>query len=250
MIMKGVEFMDKDKLIELITKEVMKRIKLTMEENNGKEENSKSNKTILILENSKDLCPIVKKNLDENEISVDSIDNMKDIETYEFILIQNLSNNELINISKGYANSDKEKIIINILLKGKNIYALEKGLEYKNYENTSPRALLEVFKSYKNNLTSFGITFTSLRALITNIKSNKNLKQVCPIEKLEDKLEDKSQDNKCIKKTIDKKLISEIDIKNIEKEGIKEITISKKSIVTPLAKDFARVNNINIKIES
>ncbi|RXI49096.1 hypothetical protein DP130_06710 [Clostridium tetani] len=248
--MKGVEFMDKDKLIELITKEVMKRIKLTMEENNRKEENHKNNKTILILENSKDLCPIVKKNLDENKILVDSIDNIKDIETYEFILIQNLSNNELINISKGYSNSDKEKAIINILLKGKNIYALEKGLEYKNYENTSPRALLEVFKGYKNNLTSFGITFTSLRDLITSIKSNKELKEVCPIEKLESKLEDKSQNNKCIRKTIDKKLISEMDIKNIEKEGIKEITISKKSIVTPLAKDFARVNNINIKIES
>ncbi|RXM57333.1 hypothetical protein DP133_09475 [Clostridium tetani] len=248
--MKGVEFMDKDKLIELITKEVMKRIKLTMEENNRKEENHKNNKTILILENSKDLCPIVKKNLDENKILVDSIDNIKDIETYEFILIQNLSNNELINISKGYSNSDKEKAIINILLRGKNIYALEKGLEYKNYENTSPRALLEVFKGYKNNLTSFGITFTSLRDLITSIKSNKELKEVCPIEKLESKLEDKSQNNKCIRKTIDKKLISEMDIKNIEKEGIKEITISKKSIVTPLAKDFARVNNINIKIES
>ncbi|WP_164971370.1 TIGR02536 family ethanolamine utilization protein [Clostridium tetani] len=242
--------MDKDKLIELITKEVMKRIKLTMEENNRKEENHKNNKTILILENSKDLCPIVKKNLDENKILVDSIDNIKDIETYEFILIQNLSNNELINISKGYSNSDKEKAIINILLRGKNIYALEKGLEYKNYENTSPRALLEVFKGYKNNLTSFGITFTSLRDLITSIKSNKELKEVCPIEKLESKLEDKSQNNKCIRKTIDKKLISEMDIKNIEKEGIKEITISKKSIVTPLAKDFARVNNINIKIES
>lgn len=235
--------MDKDKLIELITKEVMRRIKLTMEENNKKEE---GNKTILILENSKDLCPIVKKNLNENEISVDYIDNMKGIETYEYILIQNLSNNELINISKGYANSDKEKMIINILLKGKNIYALGKGLEYKNYENTSSRALLEVFKSYKNNLTSFGVTFTSLRAIIENIKSNKNLKEVCHREKSEDKL----QNNKCIKKTIDKKLISEMDIKNIEKEGIKEITISKKSIVTPLAKDFARVNNIDIKIES
>ena len=242
--------MDKDKLIELITKEVMRRIKLTMKENSRKEENNESNKTILILENSKDLCSIVKSNLSENKISIDSIDNMKDIEKYEFILIQNLSNNELINISKGYANSNKEKIIINILLKGRNIYALEKGLQYKNYENTCPRPLLEVFKSYKNNLTSFGITFTSLGALTTSIKNNNKLKKVCNIEHSEDKLEDKSQNNKCMGKIIDKKLISEMYMKNIEKEGIKEIIISKKSIVTPLAKDFARVNNINIKIEN
>ena len=80
--------MNKDNLVDIITKEVMKRIKLMMETS------SVSKKSVLILEDTKDLCPIVKGRIEQNEMSVDYIDTMKDIDSYEIILIQNLSNNE------------------------------------------------------------------------------------------------------------------------------------------------------------
>lgn len=234
--------MNNDKLVDIITKEVMNRIKLMMETS------SVSKKTVLILEDTKDLCPIVKGRIEQKEMSVDYIDTMKNIDSYEIILIQNLSNNELVNISKGYGNSPKEKVIIDMLLKGKKLHALEKGLQYKEHESKSPKALLEVFEGYKDKLVSFGIEFKSLGAILGNTKENNNVEILeKPLVKESYKIE-KSDDNQYLSEVLNKRLISEVDIRNLKKEGLKEILISKRSIVTPLAKDFARVNNINIKI--
>ncbi|MBU5591916.1 TIGR02536 family ethanolamine utilization protein [Clostridium sp. MSJ-4] len=234
--------MNKDILVDTITKEVMKRIKLMMDSNSDLE------KRVLILEETKDLCPIVKGKIEEERISVDYIDNMKDINSYEFILIQNLSNNELINISRGYVSSSKESVILDLLLKGKKIYALEKGLQYKKYDSTSPKALLEVFKGYKDKLASFGVEFTSLRSILSK---SKDCKESCVIEKTISAGISKVQevDNNSLSQVLSKRLISEVDVRDLKKEGIGEIIVPKKSIVTPLAKDFARVNNIKIKIE-
>ncbi|MBU3209967.1 TIGR02536 family ethanolamine utilization protein [Clostridium algidicarnis] len=235
--------MNNDNLVDMITREVMKRINVIIETS------STSKKAVLILEDTKNLCPIVKGRIDQNEMSVDYIDTMKDVDSYEIILIQNLSNNELVNISKGYGNSPKEKVIIDMLLKGKKLYALEKGLQYKEHEDKSPKALLEVFEGYKNKLVSFGIEFKSLGAILGNTKENNKIEVLrSPLVKESCKIE-KSDNNKCLSSVLNKKLISESDIKNLKKEGLKEILICKGSIVTPLAKDFARINNIDIKIE-
>ena len=43
-----------------------------------------------------------------------------------------------------------------------------------------------------------------------------------------------------------KRLVSEIDLKNISKMGITKISVSKKTIVTPLALDYARINRLQI----
>lgn len=235
--------MNNEELVENITKEVMKRIKFMMETS------SINKKTVLILEETKNSCQVVKEKIEQNEMSVDYIDTMKDVDSYEIILIQNLSNNELVNISKGYGNSPKEKMIIDMLLKGKRLYALEKGLQYKEHESKSPKALLKIFENYKDKLVSFGIEFKSLRAVLGNTKENNNIevlgkslvKESCNIGN--------SDNNKCLSSVLNKKLISESDIRNLKKEGLNEILICKGSIVTPLAKDFARINNIDIKIE-
>lgn len=136
-----------------------------------------------------------------------------------------------------------------MLLKGKKLYALEKGLQYKAHEDKSPKALLEVFEGYKNKLVSFGIEFKSLRAILGNTKENDNVEALTkPLAKESCKIE-KPDNNKCLSAVLNKKLISEVDIRNLKREGLNEILIYKGSIVTPLAKDFARVNNINIKIK-
>lgn len=43
-----------------------------------------------------------------------------------------------------------------------------------------------------------------------------------------------------------KRLVSEVDLKNISKKGITKISVSKNTIVTPLALDYARINRLQI----
>ncbi|MGL4730287.1 MAG: TIGR02536 family ethanolamine utilization protein [Clostridium sp.] len=232
--------MNNEKLIELITKEVIRRMKSIIEQENTK------NDKVLILEESGNVCPIVKSRLEENSIAVDCIDSMSDISDYKCILIQNISNNELRNIAQGYQNSKKEKAIIDILLKGKQLYALEKGVEYEEYKEIAPKALIDVFEEYKNKIASFGVEFTSLKTVINEVKDKKEDNKVAASKKKETKTTCCDAD----REVLVKKLISEIDIKNLHKDGAKEIIVSKKSIITPLAKDYARINNLVIKFEN
>lgn len=240
--------MNNEKLVELITKEVIRRMKAIIEENN-----SIKNK-ILILEHNENMCPIVKKRLEENNIIADSIDTMKDINEYKCILIQNISNNELRNISQGYGSSQKEKLIVDLILKGEKLYALEKGVEFEEYKDVAPKVLINVFEEYKNKLELFGVVFTSLKSIISNTnKVEKAIKEVVKKEEnIGNNMESIVNEKCCIgnERVLNKKLISEMDIRNLKKEGVNEIIVAKKSIITPLAKDFARINNLVIKVES
>lgn len=226
-----------EELIELITKEVMKRLKTMIEESN------KSNKKLLILEHSKDLCPILSGALKDNNFTIDCLDNMSDIETYEGIILQNISNSELTNLSLTVQGSMKEKVAIEAALKGLNLYAMEKGVEYKKYAATANEALFAAFRNHEEKLKSYGIKFVGLKGLLSSLTGKENIKS--DKEKVSVKVKTKENQLK-----ISKKLISETDLKNLYKDGVNEIVISKKSIVTPLAKDFARINNLLIKLEN
>lgn len=232
-----------EELVELITKEVMNRLKILLEENN------KSKKKLLILEHSKDLCPILSGALNDNNFTIDCLDNMGDIESYEGIILQNISNSELVNLSLTIQGSMKEKVAIEAALKGLNLYAMEKGVEYKKYAATANRVLFNTFKDHEEKLKSYGVNFVGLKGLLSTLKSenvNVSPKKSERNDKSEVSVQIKDEANKSIKK----KLISETDLRNLYKDGVKEVVIPKKSIVTPLAKDFARINKLLIKFES
>lgn len=244
--------MNNEKLIELITEEVMKRLKALIKT----EEN---NKKILILEKKENLCPIVSKFLQENKISIHSLDDMESLENYEAILLQNISNVELVNLSMAQQSSLKEKVAIEALLKGEKVYALEKGLEYTKYKDTANKQLLKVFENHKDQLASYGINFVGLKTLLAGINEESKVKDtfnkttLTEISDEESEKEDKAFCcNKVLEKTelLTKKLVTEVDLRNLLKDGVKNIAISKKSIVTPLARDFARVSKMKINIEN
>ncbi|HCQ89815.1 MAG TPA: hypothetical protein DIU45_08815 [Clostridium sp.] len=232
-------------LVELITKEVMNRLKILLEENN------KSKKKLLILEHSKDLCPILSGALQDNNFIIDCLDNMGDIESYEGIILQNVSNSELANLSLTIQGSMKEKVAIEAALKGLNLYAMEKGVEYKKYTTTANRVLFNTFKNHEEKLKSYGVNFVGLKELLSTLKSeNVNVAPKTERNNKTDKVEVSVQIKDEANRSVKKKLISETDLRNLYKDGVKEVVIPKKSIVTPLAKDFARINKLLIKFES
>ncbi|WP_291578595.1 hypothetical protein [Clostridium sp. UBA6640] len=231
-----------EELVELITKEVMNRLKILLEENN------RSKKKLLILEHSKDLCPILTGALSDNNFIIDCLDNMGDIENYEGIILQNISNSELTNLSLTIQGSMKEKVAIEAVLKGLNLYAMEKGVEYKKYAATANRVLFNAFKDHQEKLKSYGVNFVGLKVLLSTLKGeNVN---ISPKSERKDKSEVSVQIKDEANKSIKKKLISETELRDLYKDGVREVVIPKKSIVTPLAKDFARINKLLIKFES
>ncbi len=77
---------------------------------------------------------------------------------------------------------------------------------------------------------------------IIDVKGN-----IGPLNIVQDKkntLNDNAKDYK-----VEKKVITEEYIKNVVQEGYKRILISKKNIITPLAKDYINKNKISVTIE-
>lgn len=234
--------MSNEQLVELITKEVMSRIQNMMNE-----KASNGRKKILVLEHEKNLCSVLLSVLNEKNYKVDCLDDMKSTDCYDAIIFQGISNKELANLSMGIEGSLKEKTAIEALLEGHEIYSLKSGVEYKKYKAKSNKLFYNMFMGYEEKLNSFGVHQIELKELLASLEAdtatsfNKTDFIRCQSkEPLKEKVSDKIAD------LSEKKLISEVELKNIYKSGIEKVSVSKKSILTPLAMDYVRINKIKI----
>lgn len=236
--------MNNEELVELITKEVMTRLKAMLSK-----DYVSHNKKVLVLERSEDLCPVLTGALRENNYTVDSLDNMGSLNSYEGIILQSLSPKELANLAHGIGGCAKEIAVIDAILGGNRIYSMKKGLQHENFASTANKEFFNLYKSYENKLRSYGVAYVGLRELLGYLSE-----ETTEIEKdaciLEERAIDKAISQQCINdEFVDltkKKLISEVELRNIYKNGINKVLVSKKSIVTPLAMDYARVTKVQI----
>lgn len=236
--------MNNEQLVNLITKEVMIRLNAMLGENNIVDE-----KRVLVLEREDALSPELVSALSEKGYIVDCLDNKKFLNSYEGIILQTITNQEMANISNGIEGSVKEKSVIEALLLGSRIYSLEEGVEYKKFVATSNKQFLSLFMSYKDKLKSYGIHFVELNNLLSFLenKYDCSVKVPCCIETNEVKAPvciENSEHNYV--DLSNKKLISEVELRNTLKAGIKKVLVSRKCVVTPLAIDFARINKLEI----
>ncbi|HCO74875.1 MAG TPA: ethanolamine utilization protein, partial [Clostridium sp.] len=130
--------MNYDKLVDLIVKEVYKKL----EETN---KNIVKHKIAVII-GDVELDPITKSNLDE-EYTVTSY-NEEQLEA-DIAIVSTLSIKSMANIATLTGINEEENFIINMLLAGKKVYVLENGLEYRKYKNTAPRALYNKYLSFE-----------------------------------------------------------------------------------------------------
>lgn len=236
--------MNNEELVDLITKEVMIRLKAMLSD-----KNMFNKKRVLILEHKEALCSVLTSSLEKNNYTVDCIDNMGDLDSYEGIVLQSIKNSELANLSHGIESSVKEKLVIKAIFNGNKIFSMEKGVEYKSFQATSNKLFFNMFKEYEDKLASYGIKFVGLKGLIASLEDKpvERAESICKITSKDDEEVVESKDSK--EGYIDltnKKLVSEVELRNIFKSGIKEVLVSKKSIITPLAMDFARVSKLKI----
>lgn len=232
--------MSNEQLIEVITKEVMARLHTL----NKKDENCK--KKVLVLENKESLSHSLISALSEKNCTVDCLDDVKSIDTFEAIILQSITNGELANLSLGIEGSLKERMAVRALLNGKDVYLLTDKIEYKKYAATSNKLLYNMYIDYENKIKSYGVRFVELKELSACLEGNSCISQNKTLEDNSDIQICNDTDNKNDADLTEKKLISEADIKNAYKNGITSILISPKSILTPLALDFVRTNRLNI----
>lgn len=140
-------------------------------------------------------------------------------ETANTIVIGKLSLKNLFNLSNAiYENEFEEKIIKN-LFDNKEVILLEEALEIMAYENI-PIKMKDLYDKYINIIKTFGVIVSSKEEFINCLTSKEEI--------------------------FDSKLLDFNKIKNLKSKGYRKITVSKRTIITASALEFAREEGINI----
>lgn len=136
-------------------------------------------------------------------------------------------------IGKGYGDHEHTAVILNHLALGKKVCVLEEGIPYRKYAETCPPKLYEKWMSYEEMVKGYGVQFVSRAALFGGIK-----REVPELTKV-------SAAGAC--HVLEQRVVTEKVLSRIPKRSAQAIAISKDAIVTPLAQDYIRQEQLEIK---
>lgn len=167
----------------------------------------------------------------------------KSLKDCSIVIVSVLCMRGLANLAQGNSTSEEERFILKMLMKGKKVYIINSGIEYKWYKNTAPKALYNKYISYEDEITRFGIKIVNNYEdiMVKDVPVKEQEPQKKPMECKLVLLEEEALDLR------GKKLISELDLKKPAINGRKSIIIDRKSIITPLASDFIRICGIEVE---
>lgn len=223
--------MEMNELIAMITKQVKQRL-----------EAAESKKRVLLVESSsspcfKSCCGL----LEDDSFKISDIEEYKtgeNLDSYDLVVVPNLSIKQLSDTALGIVGGSCQKVMIESILKGKKAYIIEEGIEYRKYKAVCPEGFYNMLAEYEARLASFGICIIKSSELQNAIMAGENSNcAVCSGEK-------PLETGKSIK--LDKKIITETDIQKLSRQGFNEIIAGKRTIVTPLALDSIKINNIRL----
>ncbi|MCC0782465.1 TIGR02536 family ethanolamine utilization protein [Clostridioides sp. ES-S-0108-01] len=239
--------MNYDNLVDLIMEEIYKKI------NSNELKVSNKPKAVIVFEQDNN-----KFNLLKDEFEIVEFD--KSIKECEIVIVSRLCMRGLSNIALGNSTSEEERFILKMIMKGKKVYVLDEGIEYKKYKDTAPKALYKKFMSFEDEMCKFGIEIIKdLNTITKNKLSIKNEVSSAIVSKIENtkalnkdtvnltSVESMKIDNEFSLDLRNKKLISEADLRKPTINGVKNILVNKKSIITPLAVDFMRIHHLKLK---
>lgn len=162
-----------------------------------------------------------------------------DPDGYEAVVMFDLTNDALSAIADGHAENGFSRLAIRSILLGKKIYVPTQAIELFNYEATAPKAFFVMMKSKLDFLSSCGVTFCDLNeieALLGDAYAAAEAKPVtCPPGVAA-----------CgVEISLCKRVVTEKDVTQVAKGYAKKILIDEKTILTDLAKDYARERGIS-----
>lgn len=227
--------MNIDELIQLITSEVIKNLKL------ADEHHTNESKGILLLGSLQDenYIDIYDNILESNIIKeIQNFDSYVDVDNFDYIIVPYLNSKEMVNITLGIDEGVKTKAVIDAILLGKKIFVIEEGIYYKKFKQSSNKNFYAMLEENENKLGEFGICIVKKDVLVACLNNPKNL------IKDENKKENEN-DTKCSIASLEHlKVITESHIENIFKQGYREICVGEKTIISPLAVDYIKSKDI------
>lgn len=161
------------------------------------------------------------------------------IRDYDVVVVSALCLRGIANLALGISVSPEERFILKALMLGKKVYVIESGIEYKRYIETAPKELYKKYISFERELRSYGVQIINNIEYLLDTKNVQIIKEDVSVVTVENKEEVADLRNK--------KLISESDLRRPEIRGAKRLLVNKKTMITPLATDYIRINNLKVE---
>lgn len=230
--------MDMEKLVEMITKEVMKRIPSSTKNTAMVKE-----KVLVISSSEEELVKVNALIEDKYEVHLYDKEDIN-LRNYEHIIVTSLCNKGLSSMALGLCNDSVQAFIIEALFNGKKVYVLKEGMQYRKYLGTPNEALYNLYNQYECKIMSYGVALVHEESLLKSMHMGVAFNKETVV--LEDSKEyDQVQSHQVIEIN-NKRLITESDLRKLYMNGIKEVNLIKKAILTPLAQDFIRIKRLKI----
>jgi ethanolamine utilization protein len=141
-------------------------------------------------------------------------------------------------VSRGYAEHENAKLILEHLSLGKTVFVLEEGIAYRKYQETCPEKLYEKWLSYENTLKSYGVKFVTKETLFNTV-SVQGRQSASVSQKLQS-----TQGSIC---HVDQRVVTEKVLSRIPQKNTQTIAIQANAIVTPLAQDYIRQEQLEVQ---
>ncbi|QAT43771.1 hypothetical protein [Aminipila luticellarii] len=171
-----------------------------------------------------------------------------DLQQIDTIVLGSFSSLSLGKIAEGIGDTPFTETVIKAILMGKQILIPHEEMEIYQYRNTAPKLYYGLMMQKIEFLKSAGIRFCSRDQLESMILENEGTAERKSCEKPEEKLEAYgAYTGNSIKFT--KKIITERDLRAAYEQHAMQVFITKKTIITDLAREYAEQKGISFAID-
>ena len=221
--------MDQAQLIDVVTKELIRRLGLTTD--------APQEKPLLVAGEPgccgalEGVCVEYRSSGDENP----------DWSRYSGAAIPSLSENQLVLASFGLKYGAESSTMVDALLAGVPVYVIEEGVAWRR--TACPATPLgKHYEACEAKLRSFGVRFVPA-AKLAGCAAADDVKKAVPAACVE-----VPADAPCVDLR-SKKVLSERDLQDVCSNGCGEILVAARAIITPLGLDWLRLKGISVRRE-
>ncbi len=245
--------MDKNQLVE----EILTRVAAKLTELGSSTSSSNQRKVLILTEHHDTKCHELLENKGLQECCRLDCAFLKEynikIEDYDTVVIYQLSVDAMTKLAGGSSDSPFLSLASQAILLGKQVLLVEDEIELYRYRKTAPEAYYSMLEEKLNQLRTYGVLFCQSEDLKKVLSEPSRCSGCIPVEagyERECTPENFNQAGGKQKLRIDKKVITESDIRKLAGESISCIVINKNAILTDLAKECLHNKKIDMERET
>ena len=177
-------------------------------------------------------------------VLLDTVKDKNQFRNYEFLVIRELSIDEMAASVNGLVINEKTRVLRQFLLTGKSVYVIEEGLEHRAYKAIANPVFYNLFKEQEMKLIQYGLRIMTAVALEIALGSEEKKPSPEIFKKETSEQSAASVLSSDIQYSTVKKLINHELAKQLAVEAT--IILKTGTLITPYAKDVFKESNTTI----